>query len=193
MMFAFVFVVMVPLYNVLCDALGINGKTSGQAYTSVQAGVDESRLVTVQFVATNNEGMPWEFGPTTTVMQVHPGAVNETVFLARFRNSQVEIIHVETPDDPGRAFIHPGLGVRPMHACSCSKAIAAFTEPEFQDCIINGTLKAYTEHTKTTEADLRADFARIVQRGFADCDQEIDLGIASVAAPVYSPPWLRRK
>jgi len=82
MMFAFVFVVMVPLYNVLCDALGINGKTSGQAYTSVQAGVDESRLVTVQFVATNNQGMPWEFGPTTTVMQVHPGAVNETVFLA---------------------------------------------------------------------------------------------------------------
>jgi cytochrome c oxidase assembly protein subunit 11 len=28
-MFAFVFVVMVPLYDVLCDALGINGKTSG--------------------------------------------------------------------------------------------------------------------------------------------------------------------
>ena len=39
-MFAFVFVVMVPLYDVLCDALGINGKTSGEAYTSVQAGVD---------------------------------------------------------------------------------------------------------------------------------------------------------
>ena len=28
-MFAFVFVVMVPLYNVLCDVLGINGKTAG--------------------------------------------------------------------------------------------------------------------------------------------------------------------
>lgn len=109
---------------------------------------------------------------------------NETVFLSRFRNSQVEIIHVETPDDPARAYIHPGLGVRPMHACSCSKAIAAFAEPAFQDCIIGGTLKAYTEHTKTTEADLRADFTRIVERGFADCDQEIDIGIASVAAPV---------
>ena len=34
-MFAFVFVVMVPLYDVLCDALGINGKTSGcLLYTS---------------------------------------------------------------------------------------------------------------------------------------------------------------
>ena len=82
-MFAFVFVVMVPLYNVLCDALGINGKTDGQVYTSVQAGVDESRLVTIQFVATRNEGMPWECRPATSVMKVHPGAVNDTVFHAR--------------------------------------------------------------------------------------------------------------
>ncbi|KAA1190581.1 cytochrome c oxidase assembly protein [Pseudohalioglobus sediminis] len=82
-MFAFVFVVMVPLYDVLCDALGINGKTSGEAYTSVQAGVDESREITIQFVATNNEGMPWEFGPSVTMMKVHPGAVNDTVFHAR--------------------------------------------------------------------------------------------------------------
>lgn len=109
---------------------------------------------------------------------------NETVFLARFRDSRVEIIHVETPDDPARAFIHPGLGVRPMHACSCSKAIAAFAEPAFQDVILSGSMKPYTEHTKITEAELRAEFADIVKRGFADCDQEIDLGIASVAAPV---------
>jgi cytochrome c oxidase assembly protein subunit 11 len=82
-MFAFVFVVMVPLYNVLCDALGINGKTDGSQYTSVPVVVDESRMVTVQFVATNNEGMPWEFGPSVTAMKVHPGAVNDTVFFAR--------------------------------------------------------------------------------------------------------------
>jgi cytochrome c oxidase assembly protein subunit 11 len=82
-MFAFVFVVMVPLYNVLCDALGINGKTSGQAYTAVQTVVDESRLITVQFVATNNEGMPWEFVPDASVMKVHPGQASDTVFHAR--------------------------------------------------------------------------------------------------------------
>lgn len=82
-MFAFVFVVMVPLYNVLCDALGINGKTSGQAYIAAAAGVDASREVTVQFVTTNNAGMPWEFRPRRGMMTVHPGASNETVFLAR--------------------------------------------------------------------------------------------------------------
>ena len=27
--------------------------------------------------------MPWEFGPATSVMKVHPGAVNDTVFHAR--------------------------------------------------------------------------------------------------------------
>lgn len=109
---------------------------------------------------------------------------NETVFLARFRDSQVEIIHVETPDDPARAFIHPGLGVRPMHACSCSKAIAASAEPEFQNAILTGSLKQYTEFTKTTAEMLRQEFAQIVEQGFADCDQEIDMGIASVAAPI---------
>jgi DNA-binding IclR family transcriptional regulator len=109
---------------------------------------------------------------------------NETVFLARFRDSKVEIIHVETPDDPLRAFIHPGLGVRPMHACSCSKAIAAFAEAEFQECILSKSMKQYTDHTKITKEELRREFAEIVEQGFADCDQEIDMGIASVAAPV---------
>lgn len=118
------------------------------------------------------------------ILKAAASTYNETVFLARFRNSKVEIIHVETPDDPARAFIHPGLGARPMHACSCSKAIAAFAEPEFQDCILSGSMKQYTEHTKITEAELRAEFAQTIKRGFADCDQEIDLGIASVAAPI---------
>ncbi|MEE4658982.1 MAG: cytochrome c oxidase assembly protein [Halieaceae bacterium] len=82
-MFAFVFVVMVPLYNVLCDALGINGKTAGQAYEAAAIEVDESREITVQFIATNSDGMPWEFRPTRTMMRVNPGAVNSTVFFAR--------------------------------------------------------------------------------------------------------------
>lgn len=109
---------------------------------------------------------------------------NETVFLARFRNDKVEIIHVQTPEDPGRAFIHPGIGERPLHACSCSKAIAAFAEEAFQERIMSGTLKAFTEHTKVTRGELLEEFKLIRLQGFADCDQEIDIGISSVSAPV---------
>ena len=102
-MFAFVFVVMVPLYDVLCDALGINGKTSGEAYTAVQAQVDESRTITVQFVATNNQGMPWDFGPEVTAMKVHPGAVNDTVYLARNPLPEAMIAQAIPSVSPSRA------------------------------------------------------------------------------------------
>ncbi len=82
-MFAFVFVVMVPLYNVLCDALGLNGKTSGERYRVVEIQVDKSRTIDVQFMASNNAGMPWEFRPNKSVIEVNPGAVNNTIFYAK--------------------------------------------------------------------------------------------------------------
>ena len=111
-------------------------------------------------------------------------AFGESVFLSRFRDNGVEIIHVETPADPARAHIHPGLGMRPMHACSCSKAIAAFADDSFQSDILNGPLKPYTEHTKTSPSHLRDEFRTIRQRGFAECVEEIEMGVSSVAAPI---------
>lgn len=111
-------------------------------------------------------------------------AFGEAVFLSRFRNKGVEIIHVETPADPARAYVHPGLGHRPMHACSCAKAIAAFAEEGFREDILNGPLKAYTDRTKITRDDLRAEFADIQTRGYAECVEEIEIGVSSVAAPV---------
>ena len=102
-MFAFVFVVMVPLYNVLCDALGINGKTSSEAYTSVVAQVDESRSIKIQFVATNNDGLPWAFSPDVTEMVVHPGAANDTVFFAANPTTNSMIAQAIPSVSPSRA------------------------------------------------------------------------------------------
>lgn len=82
-MFAFVFVVMVPLYNTLCQVLGLNGKYSGKQYEVVQAKVDQSRTVKVQFVATNAEGMPWQFEPVEAQVTVHPGAVTTIEYYAK--------------------------------------------------------------------------------------------------------------
>jgi cytochrome c oxidase assembly protein subunit 11 len=101
-MFAFVFVVMVPLYNVLCDVLGINGKTGGR-YEAAEIIVDESRSVTVQFIATNNADMPWDFGPSETMMSVNPGAVNNTVFLARNPKAEAMIAQAIPSISPSRA------------------------------------------------------------------------------------------
>jgi cytochrome c oxidase assembly protein subunit 11 len=82
-MFGFGFA-LVPLYNVFCEITGLNGKTGGQVvYEAAEVRVNESRLVTIQFRATNNAGMPWQFEPETREIQVHPGAMNQVNFHAR--------------------------------------------------------------------------------------------------------------
>lgn len=52
-MFAFGFA-LVPIYNSLCQALNINGKTNATAiaYDASKAKVDLERMLTVEFVAT---------------------------------------------------------------------------------------------------------------------------------------------
>lgn len=86
-MFAFGFA-LVPIYDVMCKQLGINGKTSGEAYTGTQTVVD-ARSVRVQFLATNNADMVWEFQPKDDELVVHPGAVNEMLFIATNPTDQV--------------------------------------------------------------------------------------------------------
>ena len=104
-------------------------------------------------------------------------------FLSRLRGTSVEIIHVETPDT-GVSFLHPGLGKRPLHACSCSKAVAAFSPALLLDRDLKTRLKAYTEYTLTDVQDLEAEFETIRERGFAECVEEIERGMCSVAAPL---------
>ena len=109
--------------------------------------------------------------------------VGAAFFLSRLRGKSVEIIHVETPDT-GVSFLHPGLGKRPLHACSCSKAVAAFSPDLFPTGDMEGQLRAYTEFTVTNLHDLEAEFETIRQQGFAECVEEIERGMCSVAAPL---------
>lgn len=80
LMFGFGFA-LVPIYDVMCQAFGINGKTAGEAYQGEQ-GVIEDRQVRVQFLATNSVEMVWEFRPQADELTVHPGASNEMLFVA---------------------------------------------------------------------------------------------------------------
>jgi cytochrome c oxidase assembly protein subunit 11 len=73
-MFIFAIFIMPPMYTLFCDITGLNGKTGGK-YDETQHnfGVDTSREIKVQFIANNNEAMPWEFRPIDTSIVVHPG------------------------------------------------------------------------------------------------------------------------
>lgn len=81
-MFVFAIYIMPPLYTLFCDITGLNGKTGGK-YEATEIKVDTTRTITVQFVATNNENMPWKFTPMEYSMKVHPGEEREVRYLAR--------------------------------------------------------------------------------------------------------------
>lgn len=104
-MFGFGFA-LVPLYDVLCDALGINGKTSDIAAVYEVVEIDESRLVTVDFITRINTGMPWEFRAETKRVKVHPGELNLVNFYVR-NPTKADIVGQAVPSvSPGPAAIY---------------------------------------------------------------------------------------
>ena len=82
-MFAFGFA-LVPIYNSLCRALNINGKTNATsiAYDAANTRIVSDRVVTVEFVATNSGSVPWAFYPKTHKVEVHPGEITRLAFYA---------------------------------------------------------------------------------------------------------------
>jgi cytochrome c oxidase assembly protein subunit 11 len=100
-MFGFGFA-LIPLYNVFCDITGLNGKTANAA-SNVEFQIDESRTVTVEFLASLNESMPWEFRPVVHKMRVHPGQAYSTEFTARNRSGKDMVGQAVPSVAPGRA------------------------------------------------------------------------------------------
>tara|TARA_B110000046_G_scaffold183792_1_gene220697 strand:+ start:1159 stop:1713 length:555 start_codon:yes stop_codon:yes gene_type:complete len=86
-MFMFAIFVLPPLYDLFCEITGIGGKTDG-AYTAVAVEVDTSRDIEVQFVATNNATMPWDFYPIEERVVVHPGESRAVAFYAHNRTGR---------------------------------------------------------------------------------------------------------
>ena len=76
---------LVPLYRIACEKVFGIKLEQGPAGEAQVAGlqVDESRTVTIEFDATVNSKLPWEFKPTQLTMQVHPGKMYEMNYIAR--------------------------------------------------------------------------------------------------------------
>jgi cytochrome c oxidase assembly protein subunit 11 len=105
LMSGFVFA-LVPLYGLLCDVTGLNGKTRNEQAKAISIEPDLSRTVTVEFIASVNESMPWEFKPEVARMEVHPGQMYKTSFYARNRTDNDMIGQAIPSVAPGQAALH---------------------------------------------------------------------------------------
>lgn len=81
-MFGFGFL-LVPLYDAFCEVTGLGGKTNRVAAADSGEIADISREVVVEFVTTVNAYAPWQFESKVQRMTVHPGGMNEALFIAR--------------------------------------------------------------------------------------------------------------
>ncbi|GIU03964.1 cytochrome c oxidase assembly protein [Shewanella glacialipiscicola] len=100
-MFGFGFA-LVPLYDVLCEKLGINGKPANTASSYQAITVDTSRIVTVEFISQVQTGMPWQFEPQTKRLEVHPGELIHTAFLARNMSDRATVGQAIPSVSPGQ-------------------------------------------------------------------------------------------
>ncbi|MFT4059827.1 MAG: cytochrome c oxidase assembly protein [Legionella sp.] len=103
-MFAFGFA-LVPIYNSLCQTLGINGKTKTEAvaYDAVTAKIAKDREVLVEFVATNNSGVPWAFYPKVHKLKVYPGEIVKLEFYAENKTDYPMTVQAIPSVTPGIA------------------------------------------------------------------------------------------
>ncbi|MFW5816529.1 MAG: cytochrome c oxidase assembly protein [Wenzhouxiangella sp.] len=101
---------LVPLYDKFCEITGIGGRTGEAVTASVEQALsaepDLSRLVTVHFDATVNSSLPWRFEPTERKMEVHPGKLYETTYVAYNRSDQPVVAQAVPSVSPGQASLY---------------------------------------------------------------------------------------
>lgn len=110
-MFGFGFA-LVPLYDVFCDVTGLNGKTGGKVEFINASEINQNRLIKVQFVASLNADMPWEFKPVTRTMKLHPGESATVEYYAK-NTSPNDIIGQAVPS------VTPGLAASYFQKTEC--------------------------------------------------------------------------
>ncbi|MFC4698654.1 cytochrome c oxidase assembly protein [Glaciecola siphonariae] len=157
-MFGFGFA-LVPLYDVLCDALGINGKTSNEVAVYEAVEIDTSRTITVEFITRTNTGMPWEFKAQTKRVEVNPGEMSEVAFYVRNPVNRNIIAQAIPSVSPGTAALYVN-----KTECFCFKhqplkageeavmPMTFYIDPQLPDDITFFTLQ-YTLYDITENAD----------------------------------------
>nr|WP_189747033.1 IclR family transcriptional regulator [Streptomyces tendae] len=79
------------------------------------------------------------------------------------------------------------LGRRtPLHATASGKVLLAHLPPTLREGLLARPLHRFTEHTVTGAAVLRGELETVTGQGYAITQQELEIGLAAVAAPVRS-------
>lgn len=102
-------------------------------------------------------------------------------------HNQGEVLYLNKVEFPGSIITQPSqIGLRfPMHCTAVGKVLLSFMEEEqARRVIATKGLKRMTKNTLCEEMDLLNEMQKIRQEGYAIDNEEIQLGLRCVAAPV---------
>ena len=111
-MFGFGFA-LIPLYDVFCDVLGINGSyqtiedgtydAKAETERALKNGVDESRTITMQFLVTDNDALDLEFKSRTKSLTMNPGQIKEVSYYVKNRSNKPMVLQAIPDITPNMA------------------------------------------------------------------------------------------
>jgi len=75
---------------------------------------------------------------------------------------------------------------RPLYCTAAGRVQLAFLEPQRQMDLLSGSeIKRLTTHTITDPDELKNELENVLQKGYAIDNQEHDVGVTEIAAPVF--------
>jgi IclR family KDG regulon transcriptional repressor len=73
----------------------------------------------------------------------------------------------------------------PAHCTASGKVLLAFLPPEVVEPVLSAPLATYTGKTITSPERLREELRMVRQRGYALADEELEMGIWAISAPIW--------
>ncbi len=110
-------------------------------------------------------------------------ATGESVQLAVL--DHMSVLYINKMESSKAVRMSSSVGSRaPAHCTSAGKALLAYQAPEVVNQLIAAGLKGYTPGSITSGEALRTELAAVRSRGYAIDDEESEIGLRGVAAPI---------
>ncbi len=74
----------------------------------------------------------------------------------------------------------------PCHCSAGGKCLLAFSPSDYLARFEGADLQAFTQHTITNWEKLKGELAKIRQQGYSISDEELEMGLTCIAAPVFA-------
>ncbi len=133
-----------------------------------------------------NRGMRRVEEIARTRMAELSAATRETVFLTEMVGRRAVCTALVDGSRPLRLSVRVGQEL-PVHAAASARAILAFLPPrEVDEVLSRHELTRFTDDTPHTIRAVKRHLLEVARRGFDVCDQELDLNVVAISAPVRS-------